>query len=73
MADDITALCHSSQDVTRIFDLLREFEECSGLAVNVDKTEYIKIGSLTPDLDLGEAVKPSMTIKVTGIHLGAGR
>ena len=72
-ADDITALCHSSEDVTRIFDLLGEFEECSGLAVNVDKTEYIKIGSLTPDLDLGEAVKPSKTIKVTGIHLGAGR
>ena len=45
-ADDTTVFVKNIQSVHRLFDLLRQFENCSGLRINQSKSEILWLGSL---------------------------
>ena len=44
-ADDLTVMVQNEEAAKALFDLLKEFEECSGLKINKGKTEGMWIGS----------------------------
>ena len=45
-ADDTTLFVKNIRSVHRLFDLLRQFENCSGLRINQSKSEILWLGSL---------------------------
>ena len=45
-ADDTTVFVKNILSVHRLFDLLRQFENCSGLRINQSKSEILWLGSL---------------------------
>ena len=45
-ADDTTVFVKNIRYVHRLFDLLRQFENCSGLRINQSKSEILWLGSL---------------------------
>ena len=45
-ADDTTVFVKNIRSVHRLFDLLRQFENCSGLRINQSKSEILWLGSL---------------------------
>ena len=45
-ADDTTVFVKDIQSVHRLFDLLQQFENCSGLRINQSKSEILWLGSL---------------------------
>ena len=45
-ADDGTVLVKRIRSVHRLFDLLQQFENCSGLRINQSKSEILWLGSL---------------------------
>ena len=45
-ADDITAFILNDSSADHLFNLLSEFGECSGLKINISKTEGMWLGSL---------------------------
>ena len=44
-ADDSTAFLADTQSVSNLFDLLHQFEKCSGLKINQSKSEMLWLGS----------------------------
>ena len=45
-ADDTTVFVKDIQSVHKLFDLLQQFENCSGLRINQSKSELLWLGSL---------------------------
>ena len=45
-ADDTTIFVKDIRSVHRLFDLLQQFENCSGLRINQSKSEILWLGSL---------------------------
>ena len=45
-ADDTTVFVKDIRSVHRLFDLLQQFENCSGLRINQSKSEILWLGSL---------------------------
>ena len=45
-ADDTTVFVKDVRSVHRLFDLLQQFENCSGLRINQSKSEILWLGSL---------------------------
>ena len=46
LIDDITAFLADVQSVSSLFDLLTQFERCSGLKINQTKSEMLWLGSI---------------------------
>ena len=47
MADDTTLLMKNLNSISNAINIFNEFEKCSGLKLNLSKTEIIPIGTLT--------------------------
>ena len=45
MADDITLINKDQQSIINAIDIFKDFEKCSGLKLNLNKTEIIPIGN----------------------------
>ena len=66
-ADDLTNFLANSQSVQALFQELNEFSRYSGLRVNADKTEAMKLGRSNMDHDNG-VIKFVESMKITGIY-----
>ena len=69
-ADDITIFASDKPSAKRVFKVLSDFSECSGLRVNKDKTEGMWIGQNIGSQETPFNIAwPKAPIKVLGIYL----
>ena len=61
-ADDTTVFIKDIQSVHRLFDLLQQFENCSGLRINESKSEILWLGSLPQRKDFFLKLKKVMKL-----------
>ena len=67
-ADDLTAFVSDIRSAQCLFQLLDQFEKCSGLKVNYTKTEAMWIGSSRNNTETPLALKWCKTVKALGVH-----
>ena len=71
-ADDLTLTLSTIKSVSETFKLLHDFEKCSGLCVNKDKTEILLLGSLQGKFLSVDNIKVSnQAIKILGIYFSS--
>ena len=70
-ADDLTALIRSARDLDNVSESLRSFSEISGLCINNDKTEILRLEGTHLPQEYKNLEKDCL--KVTGIYHSAGR
>jgi len=69
-ADDITVVIKDKESGERLFSILIEFAKCSGLKINMDKTEGLWLGRNRFSKETPFGIKwPVIPIKVLGIYL----
>ena len=74
-ADDITLMLTNENDFQKVIDIYAEFYKATGLKINADKTETIKINlDQNPDdityLNDRFQIKPQTEIKINGVWIG---
>ena len=69
-ADDITATLSSQGDAKRLLACIKEFGKCSGLKINVTKSEGMWLGAMKNCRSQPFQIKWPSTIKLLGIHVG---
>ncbi|MCP3888847.1 MAG: hypothetical protein GY702_08215 [Desulfobulbaceae bacterium] len=66
-ADDTTAFLKDKESVLKMLEIMDKFKKCSGLSINVDKTEAMSIGnSIEEGTDFD--FKWKKNINILGIH-----
>jgi len=71
-ADDITIFAQDERDIIKVLRIITNFGNFSGLKLNEDKTEILKVGGLKDTQFKDERLKKLTvsTIKITGVHFG---
>ena len=70
-ADDTTAILKDIASAKVVLKLLKQFSKCSGLSINIDKTEALWIGKDRSNKDTPLGISwPKQPIKLLGLYIG---
>ena len=67
-ADDTTLFLKDTRSAEKVFDLLKYFEECSGLKINFEKTEGMWIGTKKDSNETPLNITWKKELKILGIY-----